>query len=346
MYDKQPHFYADQQAPDYSYKNGLTIVRNIHSGDDAPIQTKLSMSYDEMCPATLAEHTPRQEKIIRTAGKTALEWRRLRSAKETDTVNIMLMGWAGDNDNPITQDAFRYHVAHNPDADILHINNPAHGDSSHLPLIDALQIARTGHFAPQGEVHAEVISHALKNYDHVNIAGHSYGARQAMALAAALDRPVENLHLLDAPGSRKLGGLGLAKAFLSREGGHASLYNQHAPNQEAAEIQRRGDSTALQDIQRLIRRGGFIEQFALQTLAMSHDDLEHDLALAVRNVRNTIKFTSPALSELNYVEDVSAIINRIASASQAIQHDVVIGQTHSLIASNPNVLAYIQRFGK
>jgi pimeloyl-ACP methyl ester carboxylesterase len=345
MHDTQPNFRTDQQTPDYGYENGLAITRSVYGGD-MPIHTKLSIDYDEMRPLDLTEYVPHQEKVVRKVGKTALEWRLLRSEKETSTLNVILMGWAGDNDNPITQDGFRYHAAQNPHADIIHVNNPAHGDSSHLPLVDALKIARTGHFAPQGELLAEMIGEAAKDYDDVNIAGHSYGARQAMALAAELDRPVNSLHLFDPPGSRKLGLAGLTKAFLSLEGNHAGQYNLHAPDQVAAEIQRRGDSTAGQDIQKLIRRGGFVEQFALQTLAMSHAGLEHDLALAARNVRNTIKFTSPALSELNYVDDVSAIINRIATVSRSIQHDVIQDHTHSMIASNPSVLAYIQQLPK
>lgn len=344
MRDAFSHPHTTPRTPDYRYDNGLVIARRTYSGGDTPSQAELQVSYDTMRPPHLAEHIPRQEKIIRHVGKAALEWRFLSSVKATGTLNVMLMGWAGDNDNPITQDGFRYHVAQNPHADILHINNPAHGDSSALPFIDAAKIAQTGHFAPQGELLAEAISQVAKDYDNINIAGHSYGARQAMALAAELDYQVNDLHLLDPPGSRKLGLTGLAKAFISLEGKHASLYNLHAPDQVAAEIQRQGDGTVGQDIQKLIRRGGLVEQFVLQTLAMSHAGLEHDLYLASRNVRNTIKFTSPALSELNYVDDVSAILSRIATASRPIQHDVLPDHTHSMIAGNPAALAYIQRF--
>lgn len=343
-YEMLPENSTDSKTPDYSYENGLQIIRHMYG--NTPSRTEFSATYDEMHPATsLVEQTPHQEKVIKTIGSTALEWRHIRSATESDTVNIMLMGWAGDNDNPITQDAFRYHVAHNPNADIIHINNPAHGESSILPGPISRKIAKNGHFAPQGEIHAELINEALKNYDHVNIAGHSYGGRQAIALAAALDRPVDNLHLLDPPGSRDLGGLpGIAKAFMSLEGKHASLYGKHAPDQAAAAIQRQGDSTPIQDILQLIRNKGPIQQFFDQTRAMSKAGLEHDLLLARPNVLNTVKFTSPALSELNYVDDVSAILDRVAVATRSIQHDIVIGHTHSMIASNPNTLAYVQRF--
>ncbi|MDO8303392.1 MAG: hypothetical protein Q7T18_09130, partial [Sedimentisphaerales bacterium] len=187
---------------------------------------------------------------------------------------------------------------------------------------------------------------ALEDYDHVTISGHSYGGRQALALAAALDRPVDNMHLFDPPGSRNLGGLmGIANAFMTLEGKHAGLYGKHAPDQEAASIQRQGDSTPLQDILRLIRRRGFTQQFFDQTTAMSKDGLEHDLTLASRNVLNTIRFTSPELSELNYVESVAGKLDRVATADRVIQHDVVIGHTHSMIASNPNILAYLHRSG-
>jgi pimeloyl-ACP methyl ester carboxylesterase len=333
----------DVQTPDYAYADGLRIVRSIYGAPTSP--TELTLPLDKLRPdVAVPEHPPHQERIVRSLGSTALEWRRIRSATDTDTVNIMLMGWAGDNDNPITQDALRYHAAYNPGADIIHINNPAHGNTTKLPLRNSLSIAHSGHFAPQGEMQAELISTALEEYEHVNIAGHSYGGRQAIALTSALERPVDNLHLLDPPGSRKLGIVGLTKAFLSLEGKHAGLYGKHAPDQAAAAIQHLGDSTGFQDLQSLLKRHGIIDQFMMQTLAMSAGGLEHDMSLAAQNVRSTIKFTSPALSELNYATDVSAILERVATVANTIQHDIVLRQTHSMIASNPNILAYVQKF--
>lgn len=331
------------QTPDYAYTNGLHIVRSTYGISSS--RAEFNLGHDDLHPNTsIFEQAPHQERVVRTVGATALEWRHVRSFKDTNTVNVMLMGWAGDNDNPITQDALRYHTAYNPDADIIHINNPAHGETTRLPLRDSLSIARSGHFTRQGEIQAELISAALEEYDHINIAGHSYGGRQAIALASALERPVDNLHLLDPPGSRKLGITGLTKAFLSLEGKHAQLYGKHAPDQAAAAIQRLGDSTGGQDILNLLRRGGMVDQFLLQTFAMAADGLEHDLTLAAPNVRNTIKFTSPALSELNYAADVSAILQRLAMTTDMIQHDIISHQTHSMIAANPNILAYVQRF--
>lgn len=334
---------TDDKTPDYAYSHGLRIVRFIYGRNNS--QSNIAIRPDKLQPPVgLAEDTPRQERVVKTLGSTALEWRHVRSAKDTNTVNIMLMGWAGDNDNPITQDALRYHAAYNPDADIIHINNPAHGDSSRLPLRDGLKIAQTGSFALQGEMQAELIGNTLEEYDHINIAGHSYGGRQAIALTASLERPIDNLHLLDPPGSRKLGITNLAKAFLSLEGSHARLYGEHAPDQEAAAIQRLGDSTGVQDMKNLLKRRGAIDQFLIQTLAMSANGLEHDMRLAAANVRNTIKFTSPALSELNYPEDVNLILQRVARTENIMQHDIVMRQTHSMIAANPNILAYIQKF--
>jgi pimeloyl-ACP methyl ester carboxylesterase len=341
--EKTPHLTTDQ-SPDYGYEHGLHIHRTTYN-QLASTNTERITPYSDTRPATpLAERIPYQEKHIRKVGSTALEWRHIRAQTETNTVNVMFMGWAGDNDNPITQDAFRYHAAHNPDADIIHINNPAHGGSSRLPVHDSFRIAQSGHFAPQGEMQAELISSALEQYEHVNIAGHSYGGRQAIAFASALERPVDNLHLLDPPGSRKLGIAGLTKAFLSLEGKHAKAYGEQAQDQASAAIQRLGDSTGGQDIRKLLKRNGFADQFLMQTFAMAMDGLEHDLSLAAPNVRNTIKFTSPALSELNYANDVSAILKRVAATASLIQHDTVLHQTHSMIASNPNILAYVQKF--
>ena len=330
-------------TPDYNYRHGLQIDRHIYGEQIS--STQFDVSYDNIQPAKIPEVIPHTEKVVRRLGSTALEWRYIRAANDTGTVNIVLMGWGGDNDNPITQDAFRHYVAHNPNADIIHINNPGHGESSALPRSVSHTIAKSGHFGPQGELQAALLEYDLKNYDYINIAGHSYGGRQAIALTATLDRPVNNLHLLDPPGSRDINGLrGIAKAFMSLEGNHASLYSRHAQDAAAAEIQRRGDSTPLQDMLKLIRNKGFTQQLFDQTRALSKPGLEHDLLHAAPNVRNTLKLTSPALSELNYVDDVSAILDRVARATRAIQHDIVLGHTHSLIASNPSILAYLQRF--
>ena len=336
---------TEGRTPDYGYVNGLQIDRHIYGGE--PSHTKHTIAYEETYNTlTLPEHTPQYETVTSKLGNAALEWIHVRSAQDTGTVNIVLMGWAGDNENDITQNGLRYHVAHNPHAHIIHINNPAHGNSSRLPRSMSKHIAKTGHFAPQGELHAQLINEALKDYDEVNISGHSYGGRQALALAAALDQPVDNIHLFDPPGSRNLGGLaGIGKAFMTLEGKHAGLYGQHAPDQSAAAIQSQGDSTPLQDILRLIKRRGFSQQFFDQTAAMSKAGLEHDLALACRNVRDTVRFTSPELSELNYVSSVSDILDRIATADRLIQHDIVTRHTHSMIASNPNILAYLHRSG-
>lgn len=340
------HVSHQTKTPDYAYANGLHIKQSHYGGHDYAQSTETALTYDQLRPDTrLLEQLPVPERIVRSFGATAIEGQLIRSSTDAGTLNLVYMGWGGNNDNPIAQKEQQLHAAHNPHADVLQISNPGHGQSSRLPGSLSRMMANTGHFGPQGELHAEVIDSVLADYDHVNIAGHSYGARQAIALAAALDRPVDNLHLLDAPGSRDLGGLpGIAKAFMSLEGAHAGQYQQSTPDKDAAEIQRLGDSTPLQDIYRLARNGGLPQQFFDQTRAMAKAGLEHDLALACPNVRNTIKFTSPELSELNYLDDVSAILTRLATATRPIEHNVVLDHSHSFIAANPAALTYVQRF--
>lgn len=336
----------ETQTPDYAYAHGLRIKQSVYGQEILLPPTETTLTYDELQPASGAlERLAHPERIVRSLGNTAVAGQFIRSAEESRKLNIVCMGWGGNIDNPIAQGELELHAAHNPDADTLQISNPGNGGSSRLPASVSRTIARTGHFGPQGEMQAELLDGMLDDYDEINIAGHSYGARQAIALAAKLDRPVDNLHLIDPPGSRDLGGLlGIAKAFMSLEGSHAALYQQHAPDHAAAQVQRLGDSTPLRDIYRLARNRGLFQQLFDQTSAMAKAGLEHDLSLACPNVRNTIKFISPELSELNYVDDVSAILKRVASAARPIEHNVILDHSHSFMAANPRVPAYMQRF--
>ena len=343
---RKNNFEPGQPNVDYSFGDGLDITQTTYRDGETSGQADMVTTYRETLidPISAAEMQARTQRIARSLGSHSLDLCLVKSERPSGELMVVTMGWGGDLDNPIAQRELQYHAAHNPESDIAVVNNPGHGESSPLPRSLSGELARTGSFIAQGELTAETLLPLTSDYDTVSIAGHSYGGRQAIGLAAALDSPIRQLRLFDAPGSRDLGLRGLAKGFMQLEGGHASQYNKQAPDEQSAEIQRLGDSTAMSDIMTLAKNGGLFQQFIDQTRAMSKPSLEKDLLLAAPNVRESIAFTSPDKSELNYPQDVSDIMQRVSYAtSAAVIHDVIRRHTHSLTNSNPNMLAYLQR---
>lgn len=257
------------------------------------------------------------------------------------------MGWGGNVETDIARLELANTSAAHPNADILVINNPGSGESSALDRKTARKLRKTDDFGVLGEKYAEVIESYAGNADKLTLHGASEGGLFAARAAAALHDRIDQLIITDAPGSRKLGAVGLMNSFMTKEGAHAKAYLDATKNLYAKQKQQENDADAFNSIRSLGFKGAK-QQFFDQVLAMGRSDLEAQLAEATRGMKENgeITFNSPELSELNKWQDVANIVGRISNLSKEnpalypkidISHRVLKGATHSLGIANPTL---------
>lgn len=279
-----------------------------------------------------------REQVKHGMGHAAVEMALLASPNGDGTAKTMMMGWGGNFNVPIARLELAEIARQNPTSDILVINNPGAGESSPLPSEDMKHMRETGDFSPYGEIVGTALSGVLKHYDHVNMYGHSMGARSTIATAANLDHPVDYISVTDPVGSKKLGLLGLVDRFVLKEGHHAAEYKKSTDNLVALNLQNDYDSNAAPDKRPLtLEKARALNQFLIdQVLTMSRGGLEADLReLAASGNVKTVQINSPEQSELNDPNDVREIMAQLAKEHPDVHFRQVVlpGQTHSLNAA-------------
>ena len=280
-------------------------------------------------------------------GKTAIELYLLENPNSNNgKIKTVMLPWSGDVNLDITRLELA-EIYEQSDEDLLVVNNPGSGNSSGLPSNIMQEIRKTGSFNPYGEIVAEAIdtSRIPLDYDTINIFGTSMGGRSAISTASAfgdLSSPIkmDYLSVTDAPGSRRLGALGIANSFMIKEVEHASKYLENSTNELAIKLQKENDS--LDKWLKYIKNMGATATKQLifdWTLAMSQDGLKEDLnSLADKENLKMIQFNSPENSELNNKDDVRLILQELAQKhpSIAFQQIILGNQTHSLTIGNPD----------
>ena len=269
-------------------------------------------------------------------GKGAVEVALYKSPlNEYGELKIVTMGWGGNLEASIARLEAAESTKQNPGTDMLIINNPGSGNSSPIPRSVMKEMKRTGSFMPYGELLAEPVRDLYQYYAQISISGHSMGARTGIALGRYIG-PVEYITATDPPGSRKLGLVGLANAFMLKEGAHAREYSKHTDNILSLELQRQNDELAnkIKSTWKLGWRGA-AQMLLNHTGVMSKDGLKVDLDLLLGSGNlngGTLQINSPEFSELNHSEDVHAILTNLAQKYPKVdvRQAVLLGQTHSV----------------
>ena len=156
-----------------------------------------------------------------------------RNAKK---LQVVYYGWGGD---------FRHRNAHreagdmvyaNPDIAYMVMNGPGIGNSDMLPKSVQKEIRQTGSYVSAGEYYAKVLEHVAQDYDEVNVAGHSLGARVATGVAANMTPgAVSELRLHDPTGTRDMSLGGIALNFFVKEGLENARYSKASASPTAKE---------------------------------------------------------------------------------------------------------------
>ena len=106
----------------------------------------------------------------------------------------------------------------NPDVAYMVMNGPGIGNSGMLPKSVQKEIRQTGSYVSAGEYYAKVLEHVAQDYDEVNVAGHSLGARVATGVAANMTPgAVSELRLHDPTGTREMSLVDIAVSFFGKE---------------------------------------------------------------------------------------------------------------------------------
>ena len=216
----------------------------------------------------------------------------------------------------------------NPDIAYMVMNGPGIGNSGMLPKSVQKEIRQTGSYASAGEYYAKVLEHVARDYDEVNIAGHSLGARVATGVAANMTPgAVSELRLHDPTGTREMSLVDIAVSFFGKEGAENGKYVKESASPTAkeaglislpVEAPHRiecigGVGLSLEELGRPFEapEHGWIQQFLVDPSGLTRNAFENDFRVAAPNVRDSIHVFIPKQSYLNYWPAVQGIIGRL-----------------------------------
>lgn len=241
--------------------------------------------------------------------------------------NLMLVhpGWFGDGEHANSKLQNNLLVQQNPDTTVAYVNMPGIRGTEALPANVMKEMKKTGSFEVYGEQVASAFDAVMKDFEKTKGVGWSTGARTMLGILASRhgESGLENVVGIDPPGTRKMGLVGIMKAFVLDEGGYAKLYQTDSQVVEAMKIGAPKSKTKLDSVWQGLY--GF-------PVAMSKDGLAHDFEKAAKGLgRETkISIVSPELSGLNLPEDVARIMQQVSLGTDAqLLHYIIEGQSHS-----------------
>lgn len=241
----------------------------------------------------------------------------------------MYYGWGGAFRHPNAQREAVNMVYANPDIAYMVMNGPGIGNSGMLPKSVQKEIRQTGSYASAGEYYAKVLEHVARDYDKVNVAGHSLGARVATGVAANMTpEAVSELRLHDPTGTREMSLVDIAVSFFGKEGAENGKYVKESVSPTAkeagltplaVEVPRLRDIEYAKGVQfspeALDRpfeapKNSWIQSLLVDPYGLKRNAFEKDFRMAAPNVRDSIHILVPELSHLNKWEDIQMIVER------------------------------------
>lgn len=242
-------------------------------------------------------------------------------------LQVVYYGYCGDFHHPNAGREIDAMVYANPDVAYMVMNGPGIGNSGMLPKSVQKEIRQTGSYVSAGEYYAKVLEHVAQDYDEVNVAGHSLGARVATGVAANMTPgAVSELRLHDPTGTREMSLVDIAVDFFGKEGAENARYAKASASPTAkeagltplaVEAPRRiecigGVGLSLEELGRLFEapEHGWIQSLLVDPYGLKRNAFEKDFRVAAPNVRDSIHVLVPELSHLNKWEDIQMIVER------------------------------------
>ena len=336
-------------TPDYSFDEGLRLERVSHivpaaegtenklSNDGRIIQISperieeleanpwLDINKDQKEKAIEQLKNPR---YIRGLGGVGIEVA-LIGDPSAGELQAVYYGWGGAFRHPNAQREAVNMVYANPDVAYMVMNGPGIGNSGMLPKSVQKEIRQTGSYVPAGEYYAKVLEHVAQDYDEVNVAGHSLGARQAAGIVANMEPgAVSELRLHDPTGTRDMSLGGIAVGFFGKEGAENGKYVKESASPTAKEAgliplaveaphlrdteYAKGVQFSPEELDRPFEapKNGWIQSFLVDPSGLKRNAFEGDFQAAAPNVRKRIDILVPELSHLNKWEDIQMIVER------------------------------------
>ena len=251
---------------------------------------------------------------------------------DAEELRVVYYGWGGAFRHPNAQREAVNMVYANPDVAYMVMNGPGIGNSGMLPESVQKEIRQTGSYVSAGEYYAKVLEHVARDYDKVNVAGHSLGARVATGVAANMTPgAVSELRLHDPTGTREMSLVDIAVGFFGKEGAENGKYVKESASPTAKEAgltpltveaprlrdieYAKGVQFSLEELDRPFEapKNGWIQSLLVDPSGLKRNAFEGDLREAAPNVRKRIDILVPELSHLNKWEDIQTIVERVRS---------------------------------
>lgn len=339
-------------TPDYSFDEGLRLERVSHivpaaegtenklSNDGRIIQISPERIKELEANPWLDINKDQKEKVIeqlrnpryiRGLGGVGIEIA-LIGDPSAEELQAVYYGWGGAFRHPNAQREAVNMVYVNPDVAYMVMNGPGIGNSGMLPESVQKEIGQTGSYVSAGEYYAKVLEHVARDYDKVNVAGYSLGARIATGVAANMTPgAVSELRLHDPTGTRKISLVDIAVSFFGKEGVENGKYVKESASPTAKEAgltpltveaprlrdieYAKGVQFSLEELNRPFEapKNGWIQSLLVDPSGLKRNAFEGDLREAAPNVRKRIDILVPELSHLNKWEDIQRIVERVRS---------------------------------
>ncbi len=340
---------ATKITPDYGFDEGLRLQRVAHilpasenaenrlfSGD-VTVQIPSKRIEELEVNPWVDINSDRKEKVIkqlkspryiRGLGGIGIEVAII-GDPNAEELQAVYYGWGGAFRHPNAQREAVNMVYANQDVAYMVMNGPGIGNSGMLSKSVQKEIRQTGSYVPVGEYYAKVLEHVAQDYDEVNVAGHSLGARQAAGIVANMEPgAVSELRLHDPTGTRDMSLGGIAVGFFGKEGAEDARYAKESASPTAKEAgliplaveaphlrdteYAKGVQFSPEELDRPFEapKNGWIQSFLVDPSGLKRNAFESDFRVAAPNVRNAIHVLVPELSHLNKWKDIQMIVER------------------------------------
>lgn len=339
----------EKRRPDYGFKEGLQITaRDVRSGQSWLVALSLGELRATAMPSEqligeVAEHM-RNPVLVRGVGGVGLELAAI-GPSDAEKVIFFCYGWGGNVRHPVAVYEAGVLAANNPGAQLVFVNTFGTGRSGLPPKAVSGKIKQRGTYGPAGEYVASVFDKVVEGRE-VHLRGHSLGARMAAGTAPYLKNRAETMILNDPTGTRRMGLLGIVRAFALAEGKHLRRYAEARFDPVVSQLQQHPVRSSVWDTAEGTK-GGWKQQFLVDPSGLRLNAFEGDLRQAIPHVKSLVRIISPEMSALNNPQVVADILGRCCDIGTAkLQQYVLRDHTHSVVTI-PQVLArlYEEKLG-
>jgi pimeloyl-ACP methyl ester carboxylesterase len=322
----------------YDLRSGLDIYKETFGSNpsvtpfhiDASAFVPLAPSSPEIAATRIARDNPL---FLRQNGRRLVT---MSMREDAEDITLFGMSWGANFEHPIGEGMVAC-IAHQfPSQQIVSWNafgRGSHEVSSRIEPAALKHAGKTGSFDHIGREYGTRLAPFLEGKRNVTLLGVSEGARIMLSAIPHLGRKVQNVILLDGPGTLGVSSVTHARHFYS-ERKHSDRYVKASEDTALREfvMQHTDPAKRVREILRDARRGILLDHYYRSAKSLSKNATGDDLLRAAPYITHKLAFILPEYTRMNIPERVRANMVAVAEANPRLMTEVwSFPGTHAII---------------